>query len=147
MKYDDASWHYDGEFPEGLPRSAAATHIGMFLTWCVLADLASEELLDDAGEDVAQLMQREITPGAFILLLDGALVDDQLDEEGNAFAVAYYAGEDDDSPYVDDYVDVFDEDAEEIYEVADSWSNFDRIAPHIRERFDGWRAAGSPSYL
>ncbi|RML48695.1 DUF7832 domain-containing protein [Pseudomonas avellanae] len=31
MKYDDASWHYNGNFPSDLPDTAGATHIGMFL--------------------------------------------------------------------------------------------------------------------
>lgn len=26
MKYDDASWHYGGEFPDDLPPTAGATH-------------------------------------------------------------------------------------------------------------------------
>ena len=30
-KYDDASWHYGGDFPKDLPIEAGATHTGMFL--------------------------------------------------------------------------------------------------------------------
>jgi hypothetical protein len=33
MKYDDASWHYGGDFPADLPREAGSTHIAMFLAW------------------------------------------------------------------------------------------------------------------
>ena len=29
MKYDDASWHYNGDFPTDLPVEAGATHIGL----------------------------------------------------------------------------------------------------------------------
>ncbi|WP_265102660.1 hypothetical protein [Acinetobacter sp. 'aerobic (ED)'] len=39
MKYDDASWHYGGDFPADLPQEAGATHIGMFLTWMLLQTL------------------------------------------------------------------------------------------------------------
>ncbi|WP_262497415.1 DUF7832 domain-containing protein [Pedobacter caeni] len=28
-KYDDASWHYGGDFPKDLPQINGATHIGM----------------------------------------------------------------------------------------------------------------------
>ena len=28
-KYDDASWHYGGDFPDDLPEENGATHIGM----------------------------------------------------------------------------------------------------------------------
>jgi len=31
-KYDDASWHYGGEYPENISEENASTHIGMFLT-------------------------------------------------------------------------------------------------------------------
>jgi hypothetical protein len=36
MKYDDASWHFGGEFPKDLPEEAAATHTGMFVAWAFL---------------------------------------------------------------------------------------------------------------
>lgn len=31
VKYDYASWHYGGDFPEGLPETAGGTHMGMYL--------------------------------------------------------------------------------------------------------------------
>jgi hypothetical protein len=36
MKYDDASWHYGGDFPTDLPRKAGSTHIALFLACAVL---------------------------------------------------------------------------------------------------------------
>ena len=38
-KYDDASWHYEGDYPEDLPTANAATHIGMFLAGVLKWDL------------------------------------------------------------------------------------------------------------
>jgi hypothetical protein len=146
-KYDDASWHHGGDFPASLPRSAAATHIGMFLAWCVLAGHAGEELREESGSELERLRERAVTPGAFLIALDEKLVDSQLDAVGNAFAVAYYSGRDDESLYMDDYVDLFDDDAEEIYGVPDTWANFDRLAAVVQRRFDGWQAAGSPRYI
>jgi len=46
-KYDDASWHYGGEYPAGLPNEAAGTHIGMFFAWCMLNGCASKEVADE----------------------------------------------------------------------------------------------------
>ncbi|MDN3694377.1 hypothetical protein QWZ06_19865 [Chryseobacterium tructae] len=51
-KYDDASWHYGGEFPEGLPQKNGATHTGMFLNWCINNDLISDELKEDNEEEI-----------------------------------------------------------------------------------------------
>ncbi len=31
MKYDDASWHYGGEFPADSPDEFGGTHIGLSL--------------------------------------------------------------------------------------------------------------------
>jgi hypothetical protein len=36
VKYDDASWHYAGDFLEGLPHDAAPTHTGMSVAWALL---------------------------------------------------------------------------------------------------------------
>jgi len=46
-KYDDASWHYGGNYPVGLPTKNGATHIGMFLAWCIENDLIAKELEDE----------------------------------------------------------------------------------------------------
>lgn len=89
MKYDDASWHYGGTFPKHLPKSAGATHIGMFLAWMLINDLASEELEEDAESELAQLKDRTLTGAQFVMtVLDEKLTDQEFSEAGNAFAVA-----------------------------------------------------------
>ena len=51
MKYDDATWHYDNTSQIGQPNEYAATHIGLFLKWCILkgwaGDLHTEEDADE----------------------------------------------------------------------------------------------------
>lgn len=147
-KYDDASWHSEGTYPADLPADAAATHIGMFVAWCLLHGYAGEDLVEDASEQLQALEDRSITPGRFIIgAMDATFTSDDLNDEGNAFTVAYYAGEDDDSRYVDDYVALFDSDTAEIYRVPDTWDTFDRLAPRIQERHSAWMAAGRPRFI
>ena len=67
MKFDDASWHYEGDYPADLPESAAATHIGMFLAWALLHGMAGEELIDDSAEALAALQRRELTGAQFLI--------------------------------------------------------------------------------
>ena len=67
MKYDDASWHYGGDFPAELPRSAGATHIGVFVAWALLHGLAGDIHLREFSEPLAQLRERKITPGQFLI--------------------------------------------------------------------------------
>jgi hypothetical protein len=135
MKYDDGSWHSGGDFPSDLPPDAGATHIGMFVAWAVLNGLASSYHTVESAQELAQLRAREITPGAwFISTCDGKFTDEDLSDEGNAFAVSYYNGS-----YFGDYSDTFP-DVSSLYYVEDSWVSFDAIAPVLTERLRTWRA-------
>ncbi|MEH6678462.1 DUF7832 domain-containing protein [Phenylobacterium sp.] len=138
MKYDDASWHYGGDFPAHLPREAAATHIAMFVAWCALNGMAGELHTSDSAELLASLKARDITPTQwFIAACDEKFTDEDLTEEGNAFAAAYYGagGNLASAPnaYLSDYEKGFPE-AVSLYEVSDTWQSFDRIAPKIARR-------------
>lgn len=143
-QYDDADWHYGGDFPDDLPHSAGGTHIGMFVTWCLLTGFAADRIEDE----LEPLEARETTPGAFLMeVLDERFVSDDLTADGNAFAVAYYAGRNDDSRYFDDYCDEFDTTAEDIYRVEDTWETYDRIADRIGDRFHAWMDSGRPQFV
>ncbi len=54
MKYDDASWHYGGEFPESSSTEFGATHIALFLKWCFqkgwIGELHQKEWPDEVQE-------------------------------------------------------------------------------------------------
>jgi hypothetical protein len=73
--------------------------------------------------------------GAQFLLqeCDEKFTDEDLSETGNAFAQQYY-----ESGYFYDYNDLFAE-ADDVYRVEDSWSNFDRLIPILDRRFEEWR--------
>lgn len=148
MKYDDASWHYGGDFPSDLPEAAGATHIGMFLAWLLRKGYASEELLEDAEEEIEQLQNEQLTGAQFLLhVLDEKFTSQDLNDEGNAFTLAYYQGEDHDSKFVDDYFQAFGVDEQSMYGVADSWEHFHQIAPMVDARYQAWVAAGRPQYM
>ena len=82
MKYDDASWHYGGDFPSNLPNEAGATHIGMFVAWCILNELGGEIHLEDFPEELDKLKERKLKPGAwFIAACDEKFTDEDLSEK------------------------------------------------------------------
>lgn len=143
MKYDDASWHYGGTFPEDLPNSAGATHIAMFLTWAVLNDLAGELHRTELQADLSQLKTRLITPVEwFLSVCDEKFTNEDLNEEGNKFASYYYNGADESSDlthYFTDYTEAFPN-VESLYSVPNSWASFDQLAPVIDRRFAVWRS-------
>jgi hypothetical protein len=137
MKYDDASWHYGGDFPTDLPQEAGATHIGMFVAWALLSGLGGEIHTEDFPEDVPSLESRKLTPGAFFIAsCDGKFTDEDLNEEGNAFANDYFEN----GPYISDYEAVVGAGLPSLYHAEDSWGNFERVKHSIDQRLQAWRA-------
>lgn len=139
MKYDDASWHYEADnFPKHLPPSAGATHTGMFLAWSILSGMVGELHAEDFPDDIQRLKERSVTPGAyFIQVCDGKFTDEELNEAGNQFAQEYFDFEN--GRYLQDYENVLGSgDESNLYAVADTWANFDRLKPVLDQRFKEW---------
>ena len=143
MKFDDALWHYGGDFPEDLDPSAGATHIAMFLAWAAFRDLLGRIHTDLSSGELEQLRSRSITPTQwFMHNCDGKFLDEDLNEEGNFFAKSYYdasEAEESASPYLRDYEQTLPNTAS-LYEVPDNWETFDKLTPIIDQRFVQWRA-------
>ena len=118
MKYDDASWHYGGDFPKDLPEEAGATHTGMFVAWALLAGLAGEIHTTESPEDLRDLQSRTVTPGHFFMTR-------RLDTPDRFLA---------------DYEKTLAKTEPSLYHIEDSWANFDLLKPVFDERFAAWRA-------
>jgi hypothetical protein len=136
MKYDDASWHYGGTFPADLPESAAATHIGMYVTWALLRGMAGE-VHDEDESAISDLVARTVTPGEFLIdCCDEKFSEYDLDDEGNAFTQIYYGG---DSPAYFQDLEQIAKDLPTTYHLPDSWEVFDKFAPILDQRFQDWK--------
>jgi hypothetical protein len=147
MKYDDASWHYDGDFPEGLPTEAGATHIGMFVAWCMLNGLAGPIHTDEFPDELRSLESREITPGQFVIrACDEKFTDEDLTDEGNKFALAYFGTPGGMAQYVTDYEDTLSRGEATLYHIKDSWENYDKLAKVIDRRFNEWKDGKMSSF-
>lgn len=147
-KYDDASWHYGGDYPKDLPNENAATHIGMFLAWCIDNDLMSEELTEDVEEEIKQVKNRELSGADFLIdICDESFGEYDLNELGNDFAKAYYEYTEPTkftekyASYIDDYARLLNNSSTEndIYKVENSWQNYDLLKPIIEQRFKQWQ--------
>jgi hypothetical protein len=142
MKYDDASWHSGGNFPKDLPPEAGATHTGMFLAWSLLSGLAGSIHLEDCPESIPMLEERSLTPGAFFLkFFDGKFTDEDLNEEGNSFALHYFDLET--GQYVHDYGKTLGFSPDDLYYVPDTWESFDRLKPVLDRRYAEWKNTGA----
>jgi hypothetical protein len=149
-KYDDASWHYGGDFPDDLPEENGATHIGMYLTWCIDNDLLSEDAIEGFEEEIESVKNRTMTGAEFVMICDGKFIDDDLNDIGNEFTTDYYENGTKFSEkyenYFGDYAEIFDIkvvdnnlDQDSLYRVENSWKNYDLIKPRIDQRFLEWK--------
>ena len=150
-KYDDASWHYGGNYPQDLPNENGATHIGFFLTWCIDSDLISEFQIEEAGDDIEKVKNRTSTGTDFLInYCDEKFTEEDLNELGNEFANDYYNDETEFGKqygsYLNDYSILFDEKAKgenkiypSLYHIENSWDNYYSIKPIIDKRFLEWK--------
>lgn len=145
MKYDDASWHYEGDFPADLPNENGATHIGMFLAWCIENDLISDWLREEAEEEIQQVKEGKLSGADFLIsVCDEKLLDEDLSEIGNAFAQDYYEDDTDFAEkfasYTDDYINTLDQgELESFYEVENTPENYQLLKKVIDKRFQDWK--------
>ena len=140
MKYDDAEIYFLNFENDDLPNEAGATHIGMFVAWLIIHNLVSEDLQEEAAEEIEKVKSREITGRDFVVdICDCKLFDEELNEEGNEFTTWYY-----ETKYIEDYCQVFEitgGTTVEFCSVEDNWENFDKLAPVLDKRFEDWKKA------
>jgi hypothetical protein len=140
--YDRADWHSGGDFPKELPDEAGGTHIGMFLAWIICNQLEGELLQQESAESLSAVRQRRITGRDFLFAeCDGKFWEEDLNDEGNRFAKAYYADSTGNyGAYLVDYTNCFRKAGPTLYHVADSWDNYDRLEPVITRRYFAQRS-------
>lgn len=136
-KYDDMSWHTEGDFPSDLSPDASCTHIGMFLAWALLNNMASDEHLRDFQSSIEKLRRREITPGEYLRNnCDGKLTIEELNAASNQFANHYYDMSN--GAYIRDYENLLSTNLPSTYHVADSWEAYDKLEIVLSQRFAEW---------
>ncbi len=136
---DRMDWHYGGDFPENLPAEDGGTHIGMYLTWIIDNNLIGEMHLINSADEINKVKRREMTGRDFLIeMCDEKFWDDDLNEEGIAFTKYYY---DFDSAvnYVNDYLEILGQEVESLYEVENSWENYEKLKLKLDSRFNEWK--------
>jgi hypothetical protein len=130
-----------GDLPPDVPPENGGTLIGMFLAWVILKGLEAEMHRRDAADELRQVRERTMTGREFLFrVCDGKFWDADLSPEGLAFARWYYAlAGGTYGPYWYDYVEAVVGELPTVYHVADSWENFDRVAPFIDARYAEWK--------
>src|SRR5438477_10404913 len=94
--YDKAKWHYDGDFPKGLPKKQGFVHTGFFVGWLLENDMINRQFIREFGQELRgiakEFKRRKITGPEAYDAWGGCLVSDMLTVEGNEFAEKYYDG-------------------------------------------------------
>lgn len=141
MSYDNAGWHYGGDYPKDLPRENGGTHIGMFLAWAIMNNLEGDFHREESAASLAAVRARQMTGRQFLFKeCDERFWDEDLNAEGNAFAKVYYDVADANGcRYLEDYERILLTDLPTLYHAEDSWQNFDKISPVISQRFNEWK--------
>ncbi len=139
MAYDRSDWHYDGEFPADLPSSAGGIHIGMFLAWAITRGFEGDCHRTGSVRALLSVRLRRSKGSEFLRkYCEEKFWEDDLNEEGNAFAEDYYA-KDGEHGYLADYQELLAQGLPSMYHVKDTWENFDRLSARIDKRFREWR--------
>ena len=139
MAYDRSDWHYGGDFPADLSPEAGGTHIGMFLAWAITRGLEGEFHRRESLSALEAVRNRQTTGREFLTNeCDEKFWEEDLSDEGNAFAKSYYQKEGA-GGYLADYAEILGNGLPSLYHVADSWSTFDRLVPVLDQRYADWK--------
>jgi hypothetical protein len=130
MKYDDASWHYGGDyFPLDQPEENGGTHIALFLKWCFIQGWAGEIHTTEEPEAVKAVIAGTLSATEFLFTYcDGKLLDVMLTDAGNMFAAQYYG---DDGLYGEDYAEHF---GAQMYIAPESAHDFTKFSAMLDAR-------------
>lgn len=137
--YDKAKWHIDGEFPADLDPFQGYVHTGLFLGWLIDNNLVSEEFSEEIAKVYSLFRLRKITgPQIFEEYLDGTLKLEDLNEEGNKFALRYFYVKN--GEYFRDYATTLASDLPSVYHVENSWENYDKLKIVLDKRYKSYQS-------
>ena len=142
---DRADWHYGGDYPTDLPRKGGGTHIGMYLTWIIMNDLIGVVHTENSFSAVQAVKTREISGRDFLFEhCDGKFWAEDLTPEGQDFTKKYYLNPMDDKKpygqYINDYERALTGSLNSLYEVEDTWSNYDKLSSVIDRRYKNYKS-------
>ena len=135
--YDKAKWHFDAkDYPPDLSQDQAYVHTGLFFGWLIETGLLSSELLADFPELATDFASRARTGPELFRVIDGALVEHDLSEQGNAFArddFEFSRGR-----YLSDLDELLGGNLPTMYHIEDTWANYEILRSRLNERFAAW---------
>ena len=131
MKYDDASWHYGGDFPEGFPEENGGIHIALYLKWAFMKGWAGDIHLSEAREETERVISsKDSATKFFYKYCDGKLTDEDFNDEGESVTNRYYGK---DGYYLNDYNDYI---GDRLYRISEDEHNLEKLFSIMDYRFE-----------
>lgn len=125
MSYDSL----DNHLPQAGSIERASVPTGMYVAWCANLGLLGAAFEEAHHSLVMRLRYREIKGSELLVAgCGGDLKPEHLSDTGRAFTESYFGR------YLDDFARTF---AGEVYEVEDSWQNYDEIARLLTREYMG----------
>lgn len=145
---DRADWHYGGDYPKNLPTENGGTHIGMFINWIIENDLIGSIHMENSQQGISDVKSKKISGRDFLFkYCDEKFWNEDLNEEGLAFTKFYYQNpkdpEDVYGQYIEDYEKILGTGFESLYEIPNTWKNYDRIEKRISSVYKKWQDKGN----
>ena len=135
--YDKAKFHHDSIAQYGLADEHAYNHTTYFLSWLIKRHLISDFFESESDNLVKEFRAGLTTINKVYEYWDCCLVSDMLNDEGNAFAMAYFdfaKGE-----YLKDYQKHLQKDLPSEFHVPYTVDNERVIHAIIDQRYQQWK--------
>lgn len=135
--YDKAKYHDDSISQHGLSEEHAANHTVFFLRWLIERRLMSDFFEETSADILKKFREGNATIYQVYDWWDRCLVDDQLSEEGNAFAMHYFEFEH--GTYLEDYVATLQGDLPSEFHIDFTEANYEAMKSVIERRYKEWK--------
>lgn len=138
--FDNAAWHYGGDFPSDLSDHQAYVHTGFYIGWLLQRRLFSLNFQTENKDDINQFMEQKITaPGFYKNFMDGKFMSDELTDTATRFTKDYFSTDFSKSLYIHDLIASLCNNLPSVYYVKDNWDNFKTMYAIIERRFKEWK--------
>lgn len=136
MKYLDTSWFHEME-GKSYPLEKVRILLAFYLAWALKNGLGGDLHTIDNKLSYDKLSHGSITPLKYYQSCDDKITDEDFNKEGNSFSKEYLK-----ELYFEDYVYALRNEVseEELFEVDDTWENYNKLAKVIDRRFANWKS-------
>jgi hypothetical protein len=136
--YDKAKYHDQSVQEHDLPDNHAYHHTTYFLAWLIRNRLMSEWFETEAKDEIAKYRAGDISVNDLYEWWDCCLISDMLNDEGNAFAQAYF--DFDKGRYIADYEQHLLGDLPSIFHLPYTTEYEAMIHRVVDDRYREWKA-------